>query len=84
MRAEYSISFPVTGWMTELAWCRWDQWLLPRAIAMWAVSIPQKSSWDKLRGERFRDRVGTLGGDGLRVIGVTTLGSNGALVMSRV
>jgi hypothetical protein len=29
------------------------------------------------------ERVGTLGGDVLRVIGVTTLGSNGALVMSR-
>jgi hypothetical protein len=50
---------------------------------MWEVSMPQKSSWDKLRGERFRERVGTLGGDRLRVIGVTTLGSNGALVMSR-
>jgi hypothetical protein len=51
-------------------------------MAMWAVSMPQKSFWDKLRGERFRERVGTLGGDGLLVIGVTTLGSNGALVMS--
>jgi hypothetical protein len=43
--------------------------------------MPQNSTWDKLRGERFRDRVGTLGGDGLCVIGVTTLGSNGELVM---
>jgi hypothetical protein len=50
---------------------------------MWAVSMPQKLSWDKLQGDRFLDRVGTLGGDGLRVIGVTTLGSSGALVMSR-
>jgi hypothetical protein len=50
---------------------------------MWAVSMPQKSSWDKLRGERFRDRVVTLGGEGLGVIGVTTLGSNGELVMSQ-
>jgi hypothetical protein len=50
---------------------------------MWAVSVPQKSSWDKLRGDIFCERVGTLGGDGLRVIGVTTLGSNGALVMYR-
>jgi hypothetical protein len=50
---------------------------------MWAVSMPQKSSWDKLRGESFCERMGTLGGDGLRVIGVTTLGSNGVLVMSR-
>jgi hypothetical protein len=51
---------------------------------MWAVSMPQKSSWDKLREERLRERVDILGGDGLRVIGVTTLGSNGELVMSRV
>jgi hypothetical protein len=50
---------------------------------MWAVSMPQKSSWDKLRGERFFERVGTLGGDGLSVLGVTTLGSNGALVISQ-
>jgi hypothetical protein len=69
--------------MNALAWCGWDQWLFPRAMAIWAVSVPQKSSWDKLRGERFHDRVGTLGGDGLHVIGVTTLGSNGELVMSR-
>jgi hypothetical protein len=45
--------------------------------------MPQKSSWDKLWGERFCERAGTLGGDGVRVIGVTTLGSNGALVVSR-
>jgi hypothetical protein len=45
--------------------------------------MPQKASWDKLRGERFFERVGTLGGDEVRVIGVTTLGSNGALVISR-
>jgi hypothetical protein len=25
MSAEYSISFPVTGWMTALACCRCDQ-----------------------------------------------------------
>jgi hypothetical protein len=47
-------------------------------------SIPQKSSWDKLRGESLRERVGTLGGDGLIVLGVTTLGGNGALEMSCV
>jgi hypothetical protein len=52
-------------------------------MAMLAVSMPHKSSWDKLRGERFRDRVGNLGGDGLRVIDVTTLESNGELVMSQ-
>jgi hypothetical protein len=49
---------------------------------MGAVSIPQKSFWDRLWGKRFCERVGTLGGDGLSVLGVTTLGSNGALVMS--
>jgi hypothetical protein len=45
--------------------------------------MPRKASWDKLRGERFYERVGTLRGDGVRVIGVTTLGSNGALAISR-
>jgi hypothetical protein len=45
--------------------------------------MPQKVSWDKLWGERLCERVGTLGGDGVRVIGVTTLGSNGALAISR-
>jgi hypothetical protein len=44
MRAEYSISFPVTGWMTALAWCRFEQCLFPRVMAMWAESIPQKVS----------------------------------------
>jgi hypothetical protein len=48
---------------------------------MWAVSILQNSFCDKLRGERFCDCVVTLEGDGLSVLGVTTLGSNGALVM---
>jgi hypothetical protein len=54
------------------------------AMAMWAVSIPQKSFWDKLRGESLCERVGTLGVDGLIVLGVTTLGGNGALGMSCV
>jgi hypothetical protein len=49
---------------------------------MWEVSMPQESSSDNLRGERFRDRVGTLGGDELRVIGVTTLRSDGDVAMS--
>jgi hypothetical protein len=40
----YSISLPVTGCMTALAWCRCEQWLFSRAISIWAVSIPQKSS----------------------------------------
>jgi hypothetical protein len=53
-------------------------------MAMWAVFIPQNSSWDKLRGESLRERVGTLGGDGRSVIGVTTLGGNGRLGMSGV
>jgi hypothetical protein len=73
MSAEYSISFPVTGYMTAFAWCCRDQWLSLRAMAMWDVYIPQKSSWDKLRGESLRERVGTLGGDGWSVLGVTTL-----------
>jgi hypothetical protein len=30
---------PVNGWMTALAWCRCDQWLFTRAMAMWAESI---------------------------------------------
>jgi hypothetical protein len=51
---------------------------------MWAVSIPQKSPWEKLRGESLRDRVGTLGGDGRSVLGVTTLGGNGLLGKSWV
>jgi hypothetical protein len=49
-------------------------------MAIWTVSMPQKSSWEKLRGTRFCERIGTLGGAGQLVIGVTTLGSNGALV----
>jgi hypothetical protein len=52
-------------------------------MAMWTVSMPQKSSWDKLRGARFCERLGTLGGEGGLIIGVTTLEGNGALVMSR-
>jgi hypothetical protein len=67
-----SIPFPVTGQITALAWCSWDQWLFPRGVDMWAVPIPQSSSWDKLRRERFHDRVGTLGGEGLGFIGVAT------------
>jgi hypothetical protein len=51
---------------------------------MWAVSMPQKLFWDKLQGESLCERVGTLGGDGLSILGVTTLGGNGALVMSCV
>jgi hypothetical protein len=84
MSAEYSIYFPVTGWMTAFAWCCRDQWLSPRAMAMCAVSIPQKLSWEKLRGESLREQVGTLGGDGRSVLGVTTLRGNGTLGMSCV
>jgi hypothetical protein len=43
---------------------------------------PQKCSWDKFRGERFCECNGTLRGAGLLVISVTTLGSNGAWVVS--
>jgi hypothetical protein len=53
-------------------------------MAMWAVSIQQKSSWDKLRGESLRERVGTLGGDGGSVLGETTIGGNDTLGMSCV
>jgi hypothetical protein len=53
-------------------------------MAMWEVSIPQKSFWDRLRGESLCERVGTLGGDGLSVLDVITLGGNGKLVMSCV
>jgi hypothetical protein len=49
---------------------------------MLAVSMSQKSSCDKFLGERFCEHIGTLGGAGRLVIGVTTLGSNGALVVS--
>jgi hypothetical protein len=38
-----------------------------------------KSSCDKFMGERFCFRAGTLGHVAWPVIGVTTLGSNGAL-----
>jgi hypothetical protein len=51
---------------------------------MCAVSMPHKSCWDKLRGDSLRDQVGTLGGDGGSVLGMTTLGGNGSLVMSCV
>jgi hypothetical protein len=84
MGAVYSIYFPVTGWMTAFARCCRDQWLSPRAMAMWAVSISQNSSWDKFWGESLCERVGTLRGDGRSVRGVTTLGGNGALGMSCV
>jgi hypothetical protein len=67
-----------------LDWCIQDQWLAPRDMVMCAVSMPQKSCWDKLHGDSRRDRVGTLGGDGRSVLGVTTLGGNDALVMSCV
>jgi hypothetical protein len=49
---------------------------------MLADSMPQKSSCDKFMGERFCERIGTLGGASQPVIGVTTLRSNGALVVS--
>jgi hypothetical protein len=51
---------------------------------MLAISMSQQSCWDKLRGERFCERIGTLGGAGRVAIGVTTLGSNGAWVVSLV
>jgi hypothetical protein len=43
--------------------------------------MSQKSSCDKFLDERFCERIGTLGDASRPVIGVTTLGSNGALVV---
>jgi hypothetical protein len=51
---------------------------------MLAVSMSQNSSCDKFLGERFCERIGTLGGAGQVIIGVTALGSNDALVVSLV
>jgi hypothetical protein len=51
---------------------------------MLAVSMSQKLSLDKFLGERFCERICTLGGASRLVIDVTTLGSNGALVVSLV
>jgi hypothetical protein len=48
---------------------------------MLADSMSQKSSCEKFLGERFCEPIGTLGGATRPVIGVTTLGSNGALVL---
>jgi hypothetical protein len=84
MRAVYSIYFPVTGCTTALAWCCCDQWLFTKVIAILAVSVSQKLFCDKFLGERFCERICTLGGEGRLVIGVTTLGSNDALVVSLV
>jgi hypothetical protein len=39
---------------------------------------------NKFWGESLREQVGTLGGDGRCVLGVTTLGGNGTLGMSCV
>jgi hypothetical protein len=51
---------------------------------MLADYMTHKSYCDKSLGERFCERVATLGGEARPVIGVTTLGSNGALVVSSV
>jgi hypothetical protein len=51
---------------------------------MLAISMSQKSFCNKFLGERFYDFISTLGGAGRLVIGVTTLGSNGVLVVSLV
>jgi hypothetical protein len=50
---------------------------VPKALAMLAVFMLQKSSCDKFLGEIFCDRAGTLGYAAWPIIGVTTLGSNG-------
>jgi hypothetical protein len=49
---------------------------------MLAVSMSQKSSCDKFLGERFLERIGTLGDASRPIIGVTTLGSNDALIVT--
>jgi uncharacterized protein YqgC (DUF456 family) len=49
---------------------------------MLADSMSQKSFCDKFLGERLCECIGTLVGATRPVIGVTTLGSNGALVVS--
>jgi hypothetical protein len=49
---------------------------------MLAGSVSQKSSCDKFLGEKFCERIGTLGGVSRPVIGVTALGSNGVLIVS--
>jgi hypothetical protein len=50
-------------------------------MSIWDVYITQKSSWDRLRGESLCERVGTLGDDRRSVLGLTTLGGNGAFEM---
>jgi hypothetical protein len=44
--------------------------------------MSQKTSCDKFLGEIFCERIGTLRGASRPVIGVTTIRSNGALVVS--
>jgi hypothetical protein len=48
---------------------------------MLAVSMTQKWACDKFMGERFCVRAGTLGDAARPIIGVTTLGSNGVLLV---
>jgi hypothetical protein len=48
---------------------------------MLADYVSRKSSSEKFLGERFCERVGTLGGAARPVIGVTTLESNGVVVV---
>jgi hypothetical protein len=73
----YCISFPEAGWRTAFIIGVFVQWLLPKAMALLALPIPQQSYWDKFWEERLRALLGTLGGAALLVDGVTTLGSCG-------
>jgi hypothetical protein len=50
-------------------------------MAMLAVSMFQKSSCENFLGERLCVRAGTIGDAAWPVIGVTTLGSNGVLLV---
>jgi hypothetical protein len=51
---------------------------------MLADFMSRKLSCDKFLGEILCDHVGSLGGAARPVIGVTTLGSNGMVVVSPV
>jgi hypothetical protein len=50
-------------------------------MSMLDVSMFEKSSCDKFLWESFCVRAGTLGDTAWYVIGVTTLGSNGVLLV---
>jgi hypothetical protein len=79
--AMYSNCLRVTGCTTALEKCCWDQLLVPKAMAMLDVSMLHKKSCDKFMGEIFCVHAGILGDAAQPVIGVTTLGSSGVLLV---